>query len=249
VSGSRDGDAGLRQELFRRRWEQNQQRDVSGTWAARRRLAAAMRLVIERLTTSNAPEAELQTAAQRLEEYAAHLATHPRRVRYVGFAESALADAEREDAEGAAGGHFDYSPLIGRSNPLAPPIDMTSDPDGTVYGRVTFGSAYEGPPGCVHGGYVAAAFDEVLGYAETFTGNPGMTGTLTVVYRTPTPLHEEVRFVAKAERVERRKIFVTGTLHVGERLCAEASGIFVSMKPGRYLELMAARERRAAEER
>jgi acyl-coenzyme A thioesterase PaaI-like protein len=101
-----------------------------------------------------------------------------------------------------------------------------------------FGSAYEGPPGCVHGGYVAAAFDEVLGYAETFSGAPGMTGTLTVVYRTPTPLHTEVTFRAKITRVEGRKIFVHGTLHAGERLCAESDAIFVSMKAGRYLELM-----------
>jgi acyl-coenzyme A thioesterase PaaI-like protein len=107
-----------------------------------------------------------------------------------------------------------------------------------------FGSAYEGPPGCVHGGYVAAAFDEVLGYAETFSGAPGMTGTLTVVYRSPTPLHTEVVFRAKITRVEGRKIFVHGTLHAGERLCAESDAIFVSMRAGRYLELMKERAER-----
>jgi acyl-coenzyme A thioesterase PaaI-like protein len=133
---------------------------------------------------------------------------------------------------------FDYSPLIGRSNPLAPPIDVEADAEGNVTARVVFGSAYEGPPGCVHGGYVAAAFDEVLGYAETFSGAPGMTGTLNVVYRTPTPLHTEVVFHAKITRVEGRKIFVHGTLHAGERLCAESDAIFVSIRAGRYLELM-----------
>jgi hypothetical protein len=44
---------------------------------------------------------------------------------------------------------------------------------------VTFGSAYEGPPGCVHGGYVAAAFDEMLGFVQSLGGNPGMTARLT----------------------------------------------------------------------
>jgi acyl-coenzyme A thioesterase PaaI-like protein len=226
-----------KQSFFRRRWEAAQL-PVSSVWRARRRLADAMRRVIERLTTSDAPEAELATAAARLEEYAAHLATHPRRDRYVGFAESALADAKAEDAEAQGGGHFDYSPLIGRSNPLAPPIDVEADGEGNVTARVTFGSAYEGPPGCVHGGYVAAAFDEVLGYAETFSGAPGMTGTLNVVYRTPTPLHTEVVFRARITQVEGRKIYVHGTLHAGERLCAESDGIFVSIRPGRYLELM-----------
>ncbi len=238
-----DDDASQRQDFFRRRWEANQA-TATGVWAARRRLGAAMRRVIERLITSDAPKDELEIAAQRLEEYAERLGTHPVRKRYVGFAESALADAATEDEEAAGGGHFDFSPLIGLSNPLSPPIAMSSQPDGSVTGCVTFGSAYEGPPGCVHGGYVAAAFDEVLGYAETFTGAPGMTGTLNVVYRTPTPLHREVVFTAKVTQVEGRKIFVTGTLHAGARLCAEAEGIFISMKPGIYAQLVAARARR-----
>jgi acyl-coenzyme A thioesterase PaaI-like protein len=229
--------------FFRRRWEANQTL-LTGVWAARRRLASAMRAVIERLITSDAPEAELHRAAQQLEGYAEHLANHPRRKRYVGFAESALADVETEDAEAAAGGHFDFSPLIGRSNPLSPPIVMTATEDGFVTGRVTFGSAYEGPPGCVHGGYVAAAFDEVLGFAETFSNAPGMTGTLNVVYRTPTPLHVEVVFSAQIERVEGRKIFVRGRLHAGERLCAECSAIFISMRAGTYARLVEQRAKR-----
>lgn len=232
-----------RRQLFRRRWEANQN-PATGVWAARRRLASAMRAVIEGLVTSDAPEAELERAAAQLEGYAAHLATHPQRRRYVGFAESALADERSEDAEGAAGGHFDFSPLIGRSNPLSPPIAMSADESGAVLGRVVFGSAYEGPPGCVHGGYVAAAFDEVLGFAETFSNAPGMTGTLTVVYRTPTPLHVEVVFSAKITRIEGRKIFVSGQLHAGERLCAECDAIFVSMRAGTFAQLVEQRAQR-----
>ena len=226
--------------FFRSRWEGSASA-VTGVWAARRRLASAMRAVIERLITSDAPAAELERAAGQLETYASHLATHPVRKRYVGFAESALADEQAEDAEGASGGHFDFSPLIGRSNPLAPPISMSADTDGLVSGRVTFGSAYEGPPGCVHGGYIAAAFDEVLGFAETFSNAPGMTGKLEVTYRSPTPLHVEVVFSARITRVEGRKIFVSGQLHAGERLCAECDAIFVSMKAGRFAQLVAER--------
>lgn len=239
---------------------------ATGVWKERRRLAAAMRVVIERLITSDAPEEELREAARRLEQYAEHLATHPKRVRYEGYSESALAQAIREgapqapgadggesdevDESGAAkrgiaaligGGHFDYSPLIGRSNPMAPPIEMGAEGD-RVFGRVVFGSAYEGPPGCLHGGYVAAAFDEVLGYAQSLSGNPGMTGTLRVAYRSPTPLHQELRFEAWVERVEGRKIFTRSTLHAGERLCAEAEGLFISIKPGTFQRLVEQRK-------
>lgn len=64
---------------------------------------------------------------------------------------------------------IDHSPLVGPLNPLAPPIVISAD--GTkVTGVVTFGAAYEGPPGCVHGGFIAAAFDEVLGLAQGMWG-------------------------------------------------------------------------------
>ena len=194
----------------------------------KRRLSAAMRQVIERLVTTDAPEAELRVAAERIEQYAEHLRTHPKRTHLEGFAETANA--------GDVHGFFDYSPLIGLSNPLSPPIELR-EVDGVVHGRARFGHAYEGPPGHVHGGYVAAAFDEVLGYAQSLTGNPGMTGTLVVIYRRPTPLHRELTFEARVERVEGRKIFVVGTLHAGEELCAESEGIFISFDRERFRKL------------
>jgi acyl-coenzyme A thioesterase PaaI-like protein len=183
---------------------------ASGAWAERRRLAAAMRVVIQRLTTSDAPEQELGAAADALERYAERLSGHPQRTKWVGWAESANA--------GDVGGFFDQSPLIGLSNPLAPPIAMRAEGD-HVRGEVVFGSAYEGPPGCVHGGWVAAAFDEVLGFAQSLTGSPGMTGTLTIRYRQPTPLHTELQFDAWIERVDGRKIFARGNLKAGGLQC------------------------------
>jgi acyl-coenzyme A thioesterase PaaI-like protein len=226
-----------KRRFFRQRWEASQL-PATGIWAERRRLAEAMRLVIERLTSSDAPAEELRTAAERLEQYAEHLATHPRRQRYEGFSESALAEG---------GGHFDYSPLIGRSNPLAPPIAVRAE-GRRVHAEAVFGSAYEGPPGCLHGGYVAAAFDEVLGYAQSLTGTPGMTGRLEVVYRSPTPLHTELRFEAWVESVVGRKITARCTLHAGERLCAESMGLFISIKPGTFERLVVERTQREERE-
>jgi acyl-coenzyme A thioesterase PaaI-like protein len=179
-----------------------------------------MREVIDRLVTSDAPEEELRLAADRLEQYAARLATHAKRASPFGFGETANA--------GDVTALFDYSPMIGLSNPLAPPITLRVDGD-VVRGTASFGDAYEGPPGHVHGGYVAAAFDEVLGFAQSMAGNPGMTGTLTIRYRKPTPLNVELHFEARVERVEGRKIFATGTLRNAGVLTAEAEGLFISV--------------------
>ncbi len=208
---------------------------ASGAWAEKRRLAAAMRLVIERLVSSDAPETELKRAADALESYAERLASHPRLDRYEGVAESATS--------GDVGAFFDQSPMIGRANPLAPPIVLRAEGE-RVHGTVRFGSAYEGPPGCVHGGFVAAAFDEVLGFAQSITGQPGMTGTLTVRYRRPTPLHRELHFEAWVDRVEGRKIFAAGELRAGDVVTAQAEGIFVTVGRERFLELIEERARR-----
>jgi acyl-coenzyme A thioesterase PaaI-like protein len=209
-------------------------------WAQKRRLADAMRLVIERLVPSDAPEAELRAAAEGLERYADALRAHPRLKRAVGHAESANA--------GDVGAFFDQSPLIGLANPLAPPIVVGKTGERSAAATVTFGSAYEGPPGSVHGGFVAAAFDEVLGFVQSLSGSGGFTGTLTIRYRKPTPLHEPLRIEGDLLRVEGRKIFTEGRLlaeSVG--LCAEAEAVFISVDESRVAPLLARRE--AYEER
>ena len=218
-------------------WEGS--KDESSKWAQKRRLADAMRLVIERLVNSNAPEDELRRAAEGLERYAEQLRSHPK-LRYVhGFGESATA--------GDVGAFFDQSPMIGLANPLAPPIRLSQTGPRSAQGLVTFGSAYEGPPGSVHGGFVAAAFDEVLGYVQSLGERPGMTGTLTVRYRFPTPLHTELRFEAELIGMEGRKIFTKAQVVGESRVCAEAEGIFISVAKERFQELEALRAEREHE--
>jgi acyl-coenzyme A thioesterase PaaI-like protein len=199
------------------------------------RLSEGVRAVLHRLVQTGAPVELIAEAADQVEQVAALLAEHHRASIYEGFAESANA--------GDPFAFFDHSPMLGKANPLAPPIELWLE-DGEIHGRATFGAAYEGPPGCVHGGFVAAAFDEVLGSTQSLSGAPGMTGRLTVHYRSPTPLHTELRFVGALESVTGRKILTSGTLHAGDVLCAEAEGLFISIDPQRFLELRQQRDER-----
>jgi acyl-coenzyme A thioesterase PaaI-like protein len=201
------------------------------------RVADAIRVVLHRMVQTSAPNEVIEAAAADLEQVAERFSAHTNKSMYEGFAEAANA--------GAPLGFFDHSPMLGRANPLAPPIRLWLDGDRMV-GTATFGAAYEGPPGCVHGGYVAAAFDEVLGATQSLSGSPGMTGRLTVHYRSPTPLETELRFTGWLEDVDGRKIFTRGELWAGDRLCAEAEGLFISIKPGQFAELKEERDRRAA---
>ena len=154
---------------------------------------------------------------------------------------------EIDELVSVAGTSFlDRSPVIGAINPIAMPMTITTSTDANgrvnVVGRVTFGSAYEGPPGCVHGGFIAAYFDEVCGVAQAITGNPGMTVNLSIDYRTPTPLHKPLEFRAYVVSTEKRKIITAASLYHGETLCAEAIGIFVSMRPEVFQRLTQLRD-------
>lgn len=202
--------------------EERLARQVTDPEDVRRRLADATRTVIRHLVSTTPVEADLEAAATAVTEAAARLDASTSDRDYFGVAEGSLLSENRE--------FIDYSPLTGMLNPLAPPLQISREAD-TVVALATFGPQYEGPPGCVHGGFVAAAFDEVLGVTQSLTGRAGMTANLSVDYRSPTPLHRELRFTGRVDRTEGRKIFTSATLHDGDRLCAEASGLFVSMRP------------------
>ncbi|MEO6123173.1 MAG: PaaI family thioesterase [Ilumatobacteraceae bacterium] len=193
-------------------------------------LAGAMRQVIEAMMSSTDDDPTMESAAALVSQAAA-LLTRPDGAReYVGVAEGSLADGPQN--------FIDFSPFIGVLNPLAPPIAVSFDDNGDVLGHCTYGAAYEGPPGCVHGGFIAAGFDEVLGFAQAYSGKPGMTGNLNISYRSPTPLGREVRYVGRLDRVEGRKIYCSATLSHGDTLCAEAQGLFISMKPAVFERLL-----------
>jgi acyl-coenzyme A thioesterase PaaI-like protein len=129
-----------------------------------------------------------------------------------------------------------FSPVTGRLHPFAPPVTVTSI-GAHVEGIVTFGAAYEGPPGHVHGGFVAAALDELLGMTMAVQHVPGMTGRLTVSYRRPTPLHTELRVVGEVTRVDGRKGYAAGRILDGDEVCAEAEGLFLAVDFERFREV------------
>ncbi|MBU3702548.1 MAG: PaaI family thioesterase [Acidimicrobiia bacterium] len=209
-------------------WDAETLRAVSPRQHAAREVAAGLRRLAVSLETTGASIAELDALAARLGELADELPD--------GTA-SAPASGSPEDPTFVYQAHRlrERSPFIGRANPVALPLEMTFG-DGTVEARPTFGTLYEGPPGCLHGGYIAGIFDEALGAAQSFAGQAGMTGRLTIHYRSPTPLRTELHLRAWLESVNGRKVVCKGTLHAGDRLCAEADGLFITVDPSRFMD-------------
>jgi acyl-coenzyme A thioesterase PaaI-like protein len=163
---------------------------------------------------------ELVEDADAVAERAAALPSH--RIR------GSLALARPEDAA-----LMERSGISGRSNPLAAPLHLEVDGDRTR-GWAVWGDAYEGPPGCLHGGFVAAAFDDLLGFAQIASGQAGYTGTLTVRLRRPTPLNTRVDYEGWVDHVEGRKIFVRGTSTAGGILVAEGEIVFIQPRQPRH---------------
>ena len=190
-----------------------------------RRLADATRTLIDQTVRTKASPSVIADAAAAVERAASLLepATPPWRTSVPAAPSARLSPHD----------YFPFSPMIGLYSPLAPPLECEIR-DGAVHGRVTLGAAYEGPPSCVHGGVIAGLFDEVLGVANIAAGVGAMTGTLTIVYRSPTPLLTELRVHGATTRVDGRKVHTKGTLHAGDRLCVEAEGIFILVDHERF---------------
>ncbi|MEY2627995.1 MAG: hypothetical protein RJB08_1754 [Actinomycetota bacterium] len=208
---------------------------------ARDELAEAVRGFHDLAVRGAADAHHLRDAAEKIRAIAAHLNDKVEPESY-----GALAGlSEHLDGSPKRTSFLDRSPISGSMNPIASPMRISiqyADPEhgieASVTGRATYGLAYEGPPGCVHGGFVAAAFDEVLGQVQALSGEPGMTGELVVRYKAPTPLHVELVITGRIVRVEGRKIYTHATLKAGETLCAESEGLFISMNKEVFARLL-----------
>lgn len=125
----------------------------------------------------------------------------------------------------------DRSPVSGRVNPLAPPVSFELTADNRGMSTVTLGLAYQGPPGRVHGGYVATLLDHVMGYtAGLTTGDHKFTRTLSVDYSAGTPLFVPMTISAWVESEEGRKAWIRGEISVDGTVTASARGLFVGAR-------------------
>jgi len=130
----------------------------------------------------------------------------------------------REDDLTAA---MPYSPISGKRNPIAPPVRMWKAGNNEVRGEVIFSPTYAGPPDSVHGGIIAAVFDEVLAMSNIVSGTAGFTGTLTIKYRRKTPLNTPIELWSMNVRQDGRKQLCRGEMRVNGEVTASAEGLFI----------------------
>lgn len=184
-------------------------------------VAAEVRRIIESLMVIEEPHAELEDTREQLKLIADRLGGLGRRgfqARMSATIEPGPDDMRPYYAGNARRWHY---------NPIFPPLRIEKI-GGRFRAHVTLGLPYEGPPGCCHGGLVAMLLDQVLGQSNFENGLPAMTGTLSVKYRRPTPLLQELVVEADPpELADNRKCVTRGRILCGETVTAEAHGLFV----------------------
>ena len=115
--------------------------------------------------------------------------------------------------------YLNHATDIGAYNPCFPEYSFDHTDADKAGGRVLFPLVYEGPPGLVHGGFLAVFFDCVMQHQSCVTGLSGKTRSLNVTFRRPTPILTELRFDIVRSQVERGVTATARVLLDDEVLC------------------------------
>jgi acyl-coenzyme A thioesterase PaaI-like protein len=183
--------------------------------------------LISHLRCSNAPDDVLNEATRHIHQ--AMEALRPYLQQGEGWSTISIASdtpgfAWREDDLTSV---MPYSPISGKRNPIAPPIRLWKEGENEVRGEAIFSPTYAGPPNAVHGGIIAAVFDEILAMSNVVSGNAGFTGTLTIKYHDKTPLNTPIELRGINVRQDGRKQLSRGEMRVDGKITATAEGLFI----------------------
>ena len=94
------------------------------------------------------------------------------------------------------------------------------------------GSSFEGAPARSHGGIVALAFDDAMGFMLNLLKTVAYTGQLTINYKAPTPLHVPLVIHAWLGQRDGRKIFLEAELREDRpdaSVIATSSALFIAI--------------------
>lgn len=194
--------------------------------ASRVACATALRELGHAIVGHSVDDAVLERVRALVHDVLPDVVSAPPRSRPVEDMKRRLFDAAPADGESLE--HYPDCIVSGPANPMG--IALTCHRDGDdAAASVTFGAAFEGAPGRAHGGIVAAAFDDVMGFVLSMLSTPAYTGRLTVSYLGPTPLGTELQFRARLRQQDGRTLWIEGEATVDGHRFAEAEGLFIAV--------------------
>jgi hypothetical protein len=117
-------------------------------------------------------------------------------------------------------------------NLISPPLTGVRVAGGKVLAAVTFSRYHHGSNGAVHGGSIPLLFDGFLGRIVGAAGVRARTAWLRVDYRRVTPVNQQLQLSGWISRIDGRKYSVQGELRINDLVTAEATSLFVELRPG-----------------
>ena len=206
---------------------------VDENWAAKRRLGDSLRQLTADLVTCTSSTDELDSITKNILAASSILQSSPAICGRTAYEKNTAYDYGSMSSIG-----YELNPLDGCANPIASPMKTwINEDEACAYGETIMGWQYEGPTNCVHGGFVAAIFDQFLGIAQKLTGQPGVTGTLKIRYIKPTPLNTPLKLTGRVKSVQGRKNVLVGEMWANEVLTASCEGLFITIDPQMYKDL------------
>lgn len=193
-------------------------------YLVRRRIGAALKDITDRMVRCDAGVDVLEAIAAELEATAAKTSGFGRRSQSAIYQKFFARTASRQDVLDI----LDYEIFTGRSTPISPPMELWLDGD-KVRGKANLGITFQGPPGRVHGGVIAAMLDVLMAKTQDLSGSVGVTGTLNIRYIRATPLKTDIDMEARILRTEGRKLFCEGRFFVNGEQTVHAEGIWIAM--------------------
>lgn len=131
---------------------------------------------------------------------------------------------------------------IGAFNPCFPEYRFDHLGADTASGTVSFPLVYEGPPGLVHGGFLAVFFDCVIQHQNCAAELSGKTRSLGVTFRRPTPILTELRFDIVRSGFD-RGISSTGRLILDDEVLCTGEVTTLALPPDKLAGYRYARRR------
>ena len=122
--------------------------------------------------------------------------------------------------------------VCGLNNSFGLKITFYDTGPGEISAEYTVPEQYQGYPGVVHGGIVAAMLDEMAGRSHMGTNPPRFmyTARLEIRYRKNVPVGKPLRLVGKAGKSRRQTATATSAIYDSEgNLLAEADVLLVDV--------------------
>jgi acyl-coenzyme A thioesterase PaaI-like protein len=199
---------------------------------ARVEAAGAVRELVHALSGHDADEATLQSVATAIRELVPALTAAPRRARVIPSFD-AVSGALPEDGTSRRYAMADRA-VVGPANPTSIDVLSTRRDGDEGVAEVVFGPAFEGALGRVHGGMVAAVFDDLAGFVLAFVGRPGFSGRLEVSFRAPVPTEVPIEFRVRLREQEGRKLFVEGEATLDGQVLATTEVVMITVEQDHF---------------